>query len=326
MHEIEELERKWRRYTLKRRIPYIAGAFLLLAALFVALFGPIKFFSTPLDQSSSKSIQTTSTKTNSNAETIESAPKTSSAETPKPSQETARTLDVEKEGRSSTEKTVSVVATPQREPSNTTQKPKKVVLAPDTAFLDHLSSDSLEKKRTPLPKRKSTNRVIREETIPNVVKPNTFSTSEKEERTIQTSSKKPTKEITDAQSRSSAKQEKVVISTQPTEKTSSIKIERKKTNNTLEYLIHRFNENRDPKLAAYIAQSFFKKGNYDETIRWSVIANSLDPADESSWILFAKAKAKLGKRDEAIKALKIYLNQYPSRKVQSYLESLEGGF
>jgi tetratricopeptide (TPR) repeat protein len=102
-------------------------------------------------------------------------------------------------------------------------------------------------------------------------------------------------------------------------------ISTKQTNNTLEYLIERFNQNRDPKLASYIAQSFYKKGNYEETVRWAILANSIDPSSEESWLLFAKAKVQLGQKQDAIKALRIYLNQYTSGKVKAYLHSLETG-
>jgi hypothetical protein len=104
---------------------------------------------------------------------------------------------------------------------------------------------------------------------------------------------------------------------------SSLSVQTKTSGNALDYLIKRFNMKRDPKLAAYIAQSFYKKKNYNQTVKWSIMANSMEPSNEESWLLYAKAKVKLGKKQEAINALRIYLNQYSSQKVKSYLHSLE---
>ncbi|WP_457597202.1 CDC27 family protein [Hydrogenimonas sp.] len=120
--------------------------------------------------------------------------------------------------------------------------------------------------------------------------------------------------------------EKLATETEPqSEPSGKLVISTKQTNNTLQYLIDKFNQTRDPKLATYIANSYYKKGAYKETIRWAIMANSLDPASEESWLLFAKAKTKLGQREDAISALKIYLNQYPSKRVKAYLQSLETG-
>ncbi len=103
----------------------------------------------------------------------------------------------------------------------------------------------------------------------------------------------------------------------------SLIVRMKTSNNTLEYLIERFNERRDPKLAAYIAQSYYKKKEFEEAIKWSIMANSLDPSDEGSWLLYAKAKVRIGKKKDAIRALRAYLNQYSSQKVKAYLHNLE---
>ncbi len=108
-------------------------------------------------------------------------------------------------------------------------------------------------------------------------------------------------------------------------KKGSLLFKTSENNNTLMKLTERFEQNKDPHLATYIALSYFNKKNYRQAARWSIIANSLDPAMEESWLLFAKAKVALGQRRDAIKALKVYLNQYPSKKIESYLNMLEAG-
>lgn len=105
---------------------------------------------------------------------------------------------------------------------------------------------------------------------------------------------------------------------------SSIVIHKNASNNkTLRHLIRRFNTNKDPGLALYIATSFFKKGDYKNAVHWSIVANSLDPSNETTWLLYAKSKANLGKKREAIQALKSYLNQYSSEEIRKYLTALE---
>ncbi|RUM46182.1 MAG: hypothetical protein DSY46_00685 [Hydrogenimonas sp.] len=103
----------------------------------------------------------------------------------------------------------------------------------------------------------------------------------------------------------------------------SLVIQTKTSHNTLEHLIERFNNSREPKLATYIASMFYKRKQYQDAIRWSIIANSLEPSNEESWLLYAKAKVQLGERDDAIRALRIYLDQYTSKKIRSYLHTLE---
>jgi tetratricopeptide (TPR) repeat protein len=122
------------------------------------------------------------------------------------------------------------------------------------------------------------------------------------------------------------KPDKPVIQSKPMtiEKSNTkLRISTRKTNNTLKFLIERFQKTKDPKLATYIAKSFYNKKKYDEAVRWSVIANSLEPSNEASWLIFAKAKTALHQKEDAINALRIYLNQYPSKRVEAYLNTLE---
>ena len=205
----------------------------------------------------------------------------------------------------------------------------KVVLAPDTEFLRNFTptSNEAEQKR---PQRIVQRTTVRQEVIPPVTpaapiqstrNPSPKLNPKTSANPVHRETSKPTVETPERKNA----EKKIEITSEKPEKEAVVSIESKKTNNTLNFLIKRFNETRDPKLAAYIAQSFFKKGNYKETVRWSIIANSLEPSNEASWILFAKAKMKLGQKEDAVRALKIYLNQYPSRKVRSYLETLESG-
>ena len=316
MHEIEELERAWRRYTWKRRMPYLAAGFLLLGAVsaWLLLPGIVPFQSSDNRTNpviAEKPVQTLPSQKIDHKPQIES-----------------ESLRPEKEKQPSADNTSAAVASvPPKSERKSVRNEGKVVLAPDTGFLENFSDASVE-----VPERGVNGKVrqssVRQEIIPRVPR---AAPAERAKKTISRPNKsieskeEETVEESNPNRYSVQKGKRIEISTKATEKSSVVSIQSKKTNNTLNFLIKRFNDTRDPKLAAYIAQSFFKKGNYKETVRWSIIANSLEPANEASWILFAKAKMKLGQKEDAVRALKIYLNQYPSRKVRSYLETLESG-
>lgn len=95
-------------------------------------------------------------------------------------------------------------------------------------------------------------------------------------------------------------------------------------NDTLNRIIKKFSQTNDPKLAVYIANSFYRKGEYQETLKWSKIANQLDHYNEDSWILFAKAKNKLGHKRDAVNVLKAYLEHTPSSRIKQQLNALGG--
>ncbi|BDY11988.1 CDC27 family protein [Hydrogenimonas cancrithermarum] len=172
---------------------------------------------------------------------------------------------------------------------------RAVLLNPDTAFLSSFSRDADWDE----PKKRRYARPVKEETI------------------------HPSSNLEKREPKTVVKLQNTAPISGTSIAKSSLSIQTKTSNNTLDYLIKRFNVKRDPKLATYIAQSFYKKKNYNEAVKWSIMANSLEPSNEESWLLYARAKVKLGKKEDAINALRIYLNQYSSRKVKSYLHSLE---
>lgn len=104
-----------------------------------------------------------------------------------------------------------------------------------------------------------------------------------------------------------------------------IVIKTKKDKNILERLIKKFEKNPDPKLAIFLSKSFFKKKYYKKALYWAIKANDLDSSNSESWILFAKTSVKLGKKDEAVNALRAYLTNYNSYKVEKLLQQILNG-
>ncbi len=297
MLEIEKLEREWRRYRLKRLKPWIFSSVALLVAAAAAvwltetgLYPTLKKGGEEIE-AAAQGLPAASTKTTSNIEP-ESVPV-----------EKESAPMVEKPVKSGTEEAAAQTEPKEREKreermSRTETVEPEVTLNPDTAFMESLSAEA---KGISPAKEYTAVKPAKEEIVAS-------STIERKNSPVSKKSNDTEIENTETADRS---------------KGSGLQIQSTKTNNTLQLLIERFNRNNDPKLASYIAQSYYKKGNYKEAVKWSVTANSLDPSGEDSWITFARAKVKLGKRDEAIKALRVYLNQYSSRKVRSYLRRLE---
>ncbi len=300
MLEIDKLEREWRRYRLKRIKPWIFSSIALLFIAAAAIWVSESGYYRSLKESGGVEEMNI---------TVQNAP--APAETP--SNLGPASVPVEKESMTKSEKAIENEAedtAAKIEPAEPKVKKRtkeqvrsaeaeesEVTLNPDTDFLESLSTSDGNMRPA---KEYAAIKPVKEEVVSKSINREKSSASKKSDDIQKETKKGPEK------SGGSGLQ---ILST--------------KTNNTLQLLIERFNRNNDPKLASYIAQSYYKKGNYKEAVRWSVTANSLDPAGEESWITFARAKVKLGERDEAIKALRVYLNQYSSRKVRSYLRRLE---
>lgn len=73
-----------------------------------------------------------------------------------------------------------------------------------------------------------------------------------------------------------------------------------------------------------IAKIYLKQGDNIKAQKWALRANEIDSNDEVSWEIYSTASAKLGQKDQAIKALKAYLNVKPSKKLAKLLDELEG--
>ncbi len=96
-----------------------------------------------------------------------------------------------------------------------------------------------------------------------------------------------------------------------------------KTQRSLKSLKKKFYATNNPKYALQIAQRFYNAKRYKEALKWSLIANEVDEQKPESWIMFAKAKMKMGKRQDAINVLNAYLKTYTSAKISRYLKKIK---
>ncbi|MFV0481396.1 MAG: hypothetical protein ACK5LP_05375 [Campylobacteraceae bacterium] len=105
----------------------------------------------------------------------------------------------------------------------------------------------------------------------------------------------------------------------------SISIE---TNNvkSLSTLIDRFEKTNNIVFAIMISEEYYENNNFENSLKWALIANELDSKNEQSWIQFAKSKVKLGRSDEAIHALQVF-TQYSknSNLASALLKNIQNG-
>jgi len=94
---------------------------------------------------------------------------------------------------------------------------------------------------------------------------------------------------------------------------------------TTQYLKEKFYATGNIVFALMVSEEYYHMGQYNDSIRWALTANELDPKNEHSWILFAQSKAKLGRPQEAIMALEEFLKTNNSGKIESLLVKLKRG-
>ena len=87
----------------------------------------------------------------------------------------------------------------------------------------------------------------------------------------------------------------------------------------------KFSKTKNSRDALLLAKAFYREGNYKESERWALEANKLNSNLDESWIVFAQAKAKLGKKREAINILAMYYKRTKSSKVKAVLEEVKMG-
>lgn len=103
-----------------------------------------------------------------------------------------------------------------------------------------------------------------------------------------------------------------------------IKIETQEVN-SIKYLKERFEKSHNIIFALMLAEEYYISKNYQDSNKWSIIANTIDAENEKSWILFAKSKLKLGQKQDAISALEAYLKNNKSKVAQNLLTQIMSG-
>jgi len=86
---------------------------------------------------------------------------------------------------------------------------------------------------------------------------------------------------------------------------------------------NRFYQSHDIDDALFLARGYFRKKNYKKAEFWALETNKLNSNIEESWIIFVKAKVKLGKRNEALHILRSYIKKSGSQQAKMLLDKLD---
>ncbi len=92
--------------------------------------------------------------------------------------------------------------------------------------------------------------------------------------------------------------------------------------NSLSFIKKKFYATNNSAFSIKLAKRFFESNKYEQALKWTLITNEIDAKSEESWIMFAKIKEKMGKKQDAINALNEYLKHQKSIKVAKLLKNL----
>jgi len=73
----------------------------------------------------------------------------------------------------------------------------------------------------------------------------------------------------------------------------------------------------------FLAKSYYKKENYKKAEQWALEANKMDGTLEESFLIFVKAKIKLGQINEAKSLLNQYLKHSESKDTRVLLNKIQ---
>jgi len=104
-----------------------------------------------------------------------------------------------------------------------------------------------------------------------------------------------------------------------------IEVTPKKSSGSVQQIESRFKVTRDKDDALFLARYYYEKKAYSKALKWALETNKIDSDIEESWLIFAKAKAQLGQRIEAIRVLQAYYDRSGSEQAKSLLSQIRRG-
>jgi len=105
----------------------------------------------------------------------------------------------------------------------------------------------------------------------------------------------------------------------------AIAVTEKNTKTSVSDMEKQFFSDPNKEDALYLSKYYYKKKAYKKALQWALETNKLDSNIEESWLIFGKAKAKLGKRMEAIRVLQSYYDRTGSAKAKNILGKIRRG-
>ena len=95
--------------------------------------------------------------------------------------------------------------------------------------------------------------------------------------------------------------------------------------NYIETIKEKYEHSHSFRDALLLAKAFYKKGAYQEAEEWALKANAINSKLEESWLIFAKSRAKMGKKQEAINILAKYYTNSKSLKAKEIIGQIKTG-
>jgi hypothetical protein len=87
----------------------------------------------------------------------------------------------------------------------------------------------------------------------------------------------------------------------------------------------RFRLGHDTDDSLFLAKAYYRKRQYKKAEYWALQTNKINDSIEESWLIFAKAKAKRGQKNEAKRILRTYIKKTNSSEAKVLLEKIKKG-
>lgn len=104
-------------------------------------------------------------------------------------------------------------------------------------------------------------------------------------------------------------------------KEKSVKTKKEKTNTEQKDILQSSNI-PSFKTCINLAKKYFEMQDYKNALKWAKLANIQNKKNPASWILSAKALYKQGKKEEALKLLKIYNTYYNNNEIKKLIKEI----
>ena len=102
-------------------------------------------------------------------------------------------------------------------------------------------------------------------------------------------------------------------------------IDTSKKQSSFKEIEKRFRMGHDIDDSLFLAKSYYQRKNYKKAEYWALQTNKVNENIEESWLIFARAKAKRGQRNEAIRILNAYIKRTNSIEAKVLLDKIKKG-
>ena len=97
------------------------------------------------------------------------------------------------------------------------------------------------------------------------------------------------------------------------------------TSSAYKDVAERFRETHDTDDSLFLARTYYNMGKYKKAEYWALQTNNVNSTIEESILIFAKAKVKLGHKNEAIRILSKYIKGSDSAEAKALLKQIKKG-